>query len=379
MVIHYPFFGGPHNQALRLSEPLADRGFETTVVLPAESGNAASRLRSGGVPVIEIPLHRLRASKSIGLQARFASNFYGDIQRIRKVIRETHADVVEVNGLVNPQAAIAGRLEGVPIVWQLLDTRPPMVLRRLLMPVVRRLSGVVMSTGAEVARVHPGALSLGERLVVFFPPVDVAQFRPDRARRVAAREELGLRIDGPVVGTVANITPQKGLEYFLGAAREVRASIPNAQFVILGRPMETQEGYAASIAAAAEGFAVITDPGSRVNELLPAFDVFVMSAVPRSEGISTTVLEAMACGVPVVTTDVGSLREAVVDGVTGFVVAVEDASSIARSVVVLLRDDDRREAFARAARERAEAQFDLDTCADIHLHAMELARSHNGH
>ena len=61
-VIHFPVFGGPHNQALRLAHPLLARGWDTVVVLPAEPGNAAERLRAAGVEVVTMPLHRLRAS-----------------------------------------------------------------------------------------------------------------------------------------------------------------------------------------------------------------------------------------------------------------------------------------------------------------------------
>ncbi|MFN8556276.1 MAG: hypothetical protein U0531_02635 [Dehalococcoidia bacterium] len=61
-VIHYPIFGGPHNEALRLHGALRAHGYETTVLLPAEPGNAAERLRAAGVPVVQRPLRRLRAN-----------------------------------------------------------------------------------------------------------------------------------------------------------------------------------------------------------------------------------------------------------------------------------------------------------------------------
>jgi glycosyltransferase involved in cell wall biosynthesis len=373
MVIHYPFFGGPHNQALRLRIPLEELGIFTTVALPAEPGNAAARLRAAGVDVVELRLHRLRASRSVRLQANFVRGFWGDVRRLRHLIRSTGIEVVEVNGLVNPQAAIAARLENVPVVWQLLDTRPPMPLRRLLMPLVTRLADCVMSTGRGVAAVHPGALGVGERLVLFFPPVDTQAFRPDGDRSAAARKELGLDLERPVVGTVANLTPQKGLEHFIAMAQTLRAHRPETQFVILGSPMETHLRYANTIVRAAEGLAQIVAPDDRVAALLPAFDVFVMTSVARSEGISTTVLEAMSTGIPIVTTDVGALREAVADGREGRVVAPEDIGGLMSAVKDLLDNDRERIRMGAAARTKAEALFSVEMCADTHARAIQRA------
>ena len=81
-VIHYPFFGGPHNQALRLARPLRSRNVETTVVLPRDEGNAQARLRAAGVDVIECPLSRLRAQLSPAIQVRYAHSFAADVRRL---------------------------------------------------------------------------------------------------------------------------------------------------------------------------------------------------------------------------------------------------------------------------------------------------------
>jgi glycosyltransferase involved in cell wall biosynthesis len=374
MVIHYPFFGGPHNQALRLNAPLERCGVRTTVLLPAERGNAAERLRAAGIDVICAPLHRLRARPDPVLQARFATGFLRDVRLIRALIRDRKPDVVEVNGLVNPQAAIAGFLEAVPVVWQLLDTRAPAPLRIFLMPLVRRLSAAVMTTGLRVASLH-GVLELGERLVLFFPPVDTTLFRPSDEERRAARRLLKLGKDDFVAGSVANITPQKGLEYFIAASERVRVIEASARFILLGRQMETQEGYAQEIHGAARRASVeIRDPGDDVPLLLHALDVFLLTSVPRSEGISTTVLEAMSVGLPVVSTDVGSLREVVEAGVTGLVVPPHDAQSLAEATLRLARDQNVRLEMGLEARKRAVERYDAERCAEAHRTAYEIAR-----
>ena len=138
-VIHYPVFGGPHNQALRLAPTLRSLGWETIVLIPDQPGNAAERLRAADIPTLEASLGRLRASADPRHHLRFVSGFPHEVRLIRSLIRELQIDLVLLGGLVNPHGAIAGRLEGVPIVWQILDTLPPRALRRGLMPLVTRL------------------------------------------------------------------------------------------------------------------------------------------------------------------------------------------------------------------------------------------------
>ena len=166
-IIHYPVFGGPHNRN-SIVIPLLERvGVETTMLLPDEQGNAAERLRNAGVDVIQLPIDRLRLSRNPMVYARFFANLWPNVRQIRRLIRERRIDVVQVNGLVNPHGAIAGHLENVAVVWQLLDT-VPMAARRVVMPLVKRIADVVMSTGLKVAQVHPGAVEFGDRLIFFF-------------------------------------------------------------------------------------------------------------------------------------------------------------------------------------------------------------------
>lgn len=382
-VVHYPVFGGPHNRAARLRKPLADRGWETIVLLPDEPGTAAERLTSAGVEVVQMPLHRLRENRDPRIHLRFGSRFPFDVARIRKLLRERAIDIVLVNGLVNPHSAVAARLAGVPVVWQLLDTRTPMPLRRAMMPVATRLGDIVMSTGTAVAEAHPGATELGDRLVTFFPPVDVDDFRPDTERRRLARVELGIDDDAFVIGNVSNVNPQKGHDTFVRAAAVLSRTHPDTTFVILGATYDHHTDYANRLWAEAADAGlrlgenlIVRDPGTNVAALLPAFDVFWMTAGPRSEGIPTVIEEAMACGLPVVATDVGAVREAVEDAETGFVVRPLRPDEIAAATIKLLNDPQLRNGMGSAGRQRAVELFAADVCADTHVRAFEAAIEH---
>jgi len=252
-----------------------------------------------------------------------------------------------------------------------------MAMRRALMPVVTRLADSLMTTGREVARVHPGALGFGRRLVPFFPPVDLDAFADSAAKRDAARAEMGIAPDAFVVGTVGNINAQKGHEYLLRAAARAREHVPNLALRILGARTPTQARYEARLRREARllGFdpgVVFVEPGPRVPALLPAFDLFVLTSVPRSEGIPTAVLEAMAAGLAVVTTDVGAVREAVTPD-TGIVVPALRPDAIAAAIGALAGDGGRREGMAAAGRARALGAFSARQSAEAHVRAFGIA------
>lgn len=386
-IIHYPVYGGPHNRNASVIPGLRAQGIETTILLPDEPGNAVDHLAARGVPVITMPLHRLRGASNLAKNATMVAAFRSDVRRIRGVIRRQQADLVLVNGLVNPHGAIAAHLESVPVVWQLLDTFAPMVLRRAMMPLVSALAGAVMSSGMGVAREHPGALAFGERLVPFFSIVDGQQFRNGAAERARARVELRLAPDDLVVGNVNNLNPMKGHDTFVRAAAALRRQRPNVRFVILGAQYAQHSSYTKALWRDAERLGlrlgkelVVIDPGNRVAALAPAFDIFWLSSNPRSEGVSTVVGEAMALELPVVATDVGSVREALVDHLTGrplapagHLVPACDPEALATATLPLVDDPRLRQAMGSAGRVRAEELYGLAACTERHVSAFSQA------
>ena len=384
LVIHYPVFGGPHNQALLLASSLAKGGISLVVVLPNDeasgAGSAVARLRDGGLDVITVPLSRARATLNPGRQLRFFAHVPRDVRELRRIIRSRNIDLVQIGGLVNPQGAIAARLENVPVIWQLLDTRAPMVVRRLLMPLVLGLSDVVMSTGRTVATVHPGADRLGDQLRVFFPPVDPVHFDADRVDRDAARRDFGFAPGDRVVGTIGNLNPQKGHEFLLRAAASVRRRARNVKVLVVGASHETHRAYERELYQLCHrlqmqvGSDVVFAGGvGDVRPALAAMDIFVMASVPYSEGAPTALEEAMLMKLPVVATEVGSVREMIDHGENGFIVPSKDADALAVTVLHILGNPEVRAELGPRARDRAIARFSAEECARVHLDAYEYA------
>nr|WP_242468931.1 glycosyltransferase family 4 protein [Rhodovibrio salinarum] len=376
--------GGPQRRNLALAQRFAADGTaHLTVALP--DGPAAEVLSAGGVEVRSLPLGRLRATADPRTQLRYLAGWPGDVARLGGLIRSTGADVVLLNGLVNAQGAVAARRAGVALVWQLLDTRPPPGLIRLLRPVVQAWADCVMTTGPALAvaqlGVDPAATAgpLAGRVVPFAPPVDAGCFRPDPAIRAAVRGELGVA-GRPVVGMIANLTPQKGHDAFLDAAIALRRVRPDVAFLWLGERFAGQAAYAERLVQRARRLGlndlVVRAPGQRVAALAQAIDVAWLTSAPRSEGIPTAAGEAMALGLPLVGFRVGALDALVTHGRTGLLVPPGDISGLVTATAGLLADLDRRRTLGAAARAAAQAVCAPEACAAHHLAAFEIARAH---
>jgi glycosyltransferase involved in cell wall biosynthesis len=379
-VVHSPFFGGPHNEALRLREPLARRGWEIEIAIPDEPGSAAARLEAAGVPVHALPLSRLRASPDPRLFAGFLADFAPSVERLAKLVNETGADVVQIGGLVNPHAAFAARRCGAAVVWQIVDSRAPAPLRRAAMALVRRLADSVMFDGASLVALHGGE-SLTVPTFVYFPPVDTGQFLPGRERGLCVREELGIPADAPVVGTVSNLVPMKGLENFLAAARRIAEARPDARFVIVGGTPTSHAAYGERLQREAAALRMphpILFAGWRsdLERWYPAMDVHLITSLPRSEGTTTTAMEAQSCGVPVVAARVGAVADAVADGITGFVVEPQRPDLLAEKTLELLGDESLSTRMGAAGRSAALARFGAEIVADTYVRAYEGALAH---
>jgi glycosyltransferase involved in cell wall biosynthesis len=115
------------------------------------------------------------------------------------------------------------------------------------------------------------------------------------------------------------------------------------------------------------------DPGTRVPDLLPALDIFALPS--RSEGLPTVLLEAMSAQLPVISTDVGSVRELVTAEVGILVPALEDGA-LAAAIQRLAEDPDLRRRLGTTGRRLVEDRYAIDRCAKLYASAFELALSH---
>jgi glycosyltransferase involved in cell wall biosynthesis len=171
-------------------------------------------------------------------------------------------------------------------------------------------------------------------------------------------EDIWLPHGAPIVGNVAALVPHKGQRHFVDAAALVVREVPDARFVIAGEGelrgvLEHQIkhlGLAKHVILA--GFR------PDVLSVHKAFDIFVMSSI--TEGLGTSLLDAMACGRPIVATRAGGMPEVVQDGATGILVPPRDHEAMADAIVKLLKDEELRTRMGAAGLSLVHARFNAE-------------------
>lgn len=199
------------------------------------------------------------------------------------------------------------------------------------------------------------------------PAVPVKQITPKQAYNT---NEI------PVIVAVGRLHWKKGFDYFLAALCRLKAAgVPFRAQIIGGGELQAQMRFSVGdLDLLPEVELVGRLKPDEVFDRLRKADIYVLSS--HEEGISNAVLEAMAVGLPVITTSAGGMDEAVRDGVDGYVIPVRDIPAMVEKLAALLADPQLRERMGRSARERVEAEFTLERQARVFSQMYEAARLH---
>ena len=182
--------------------------------------------------------------------------------------------------------------------------------------------------------------------------------RVDAAPAANLHAELWLPHHAPIVGNVAALVPHKGHRHLIEAAAIVMKRLPDARFVIAGEG-ELREPLERQIKEHnLEKHVFLVGFRPDVLSVHKAFDLFVMSSV--TEGLGTSLLDAMGCAKPVIATSAGGMPEVVVDGKTGILVPPRDHEGMADAIVRLLNDERARKAMGAAGETRVREYFSAE-------------------
>jgi L-malate glycosyltransferase len=348
--------GGTERQAVQLLRLLAASGRYRPLVA-CLSGGGPLREEVERLNLGEIPEYRLTSF--------YDRNFAAQLRRFARFLRERQIDIVHAHDFYTNVFGMAGAsLARVPA--RVASKRETEGFRSPAQKFVERrafqLARRVVVNADAVGKMLKSEGVPASKIVTVYNGLDAARVRPPRDfERGAALAALGLPADPPrrFVTIVANLRHAvKDHPTFLRAAARVRAEVADAAFVLAGEgELESSlREYAAELGLRQDVFFV--GRCARVAELLAVSEVCVLSS--KAEGFSNAILEYMAAGRPVVATDVGGAREAVVEGETGHLVGAGDDAGLAARVASLLREPERARAMGERGRARVEEKFSCE-------------------
>ncbi len=343
IVDQFPDLGGSQRGVLDLLPALSE--FEIEFALPGP-GAFPRELERRGIRWHEFPLGDYGfGRKSFTDIARYALRQPAVVSRLTELARGRH--LVYANGpRVFPATALASRRAGIPLLWHLhleLESRRDRMLveaaAALGNPRIIACSDAALAPFEENSQVSRRAVVVDNGAApVSVPPHDIE--------------------DGPVIGAVGRLHPDKGLSELIEAIPDIQCAFPEARFRIVGPRVD--EAYAKHLQAQAEELAPDSvdfagetdDPG----QAFAGIDLLVMPS--RREAGGRVVIEACSAGIPVVASDAGGLRE-MVEG-CGLVFPRGNSSALASAVIRVLLDPMLRRRMIEAGRENYDRRWGLE-------------------
>lgn len=347
-------YGGAERMLLNLVTRMAP-AHELTVVSLTERGPMAGELERLGARVIALGMRGPHALPVAVLRLA------GHMRAIRPDLTSTwmyHADLV---------GGLAARLAGLPgPAWGIhngdLAIESTKRLTRAVIRLNARLSGVlprlIICCSHAARRLHVEQGYRDDRFLVIPNGFDMDRFRPSDDARRALREELGLPSDALLVGLVARWHPVKDHAGFLRAAGIVSRAHPDARYLLVGSDCDRSNAALAGLVdeTGLAGRVHLLGARDDIARVTAALDVAASSST--GEAFPNVLGEAMSCGVPCVTTDVGDSAHIVGD--TGRVVPPRDPRALATALSELVgMSREQRVELGRRARERVRDNFEL--------------------
>jgi glycosyltransferase involved in cell wall biosynthesis len=338
---------GGQRSLYHLVSNLDRTAFAPQVIVPAE-GELADRLRARGVAVSALDLPKVEFGRALSC--------WRALRRIRSILREGGIDLVHTDGPRNTlYAGLAAAFEGIPLVWHIRSSDRDRYDRMLC----RLCSKLILVAGALRERFDFARDDA--KFVTIHNGVDLDEFRAG-ATAAGVRDRCGCRQGEIVLGCFGRVEPMKGQACLVEAVAKVRARHRDVRLLLCGEL--TDEGYRQHCDSLGRRHGIadrvrFLGHRSDVAAVLSAVDVAVLPS-RSGEAFPRAVIEAMAMGKPVVATDVGGTREAILEGVTGFVVEPGDPEALADRIGRLAEQEAMRAAMGQAAMRRVEECFSVE-------------------
>jgi L-malate glycosyltransferase len=376
---HVGFIGGAEISLISMIKSLYQTHQVQPLIILPEAGELKDTVVGSGFDVIIVPMVPLDISKNPFTLLGYLLHLIRYIVQICRVIREKRIDLVHANSIKSGiLVGTAVWLMRRPLIWHIRDYYEKGWIRTLIIVWARMFATHIIVISKRVASMF-GSIS---NCSIVYNGVDVAAFTPAvlKEGRNSLRQELALDPHVPIVGTIGQLSEWKGQHLFLLAAEQILQQYPNVHFIIVGDNYARQDdAYKNKLLQLAQerlpnGSISFLGWRKDIVAIMGAIDVVIHMA--KEEPFGRVVIEAMAAETPVIGSNSGGLPEIIENGVTGYLVSLDDLQNVTETAVCLLQDQQLRQKMGRTARIRTENHFSVQGNAKkvLQIYERVLAR-----
>jgi glycosyltransferase involved in cell wall biosynthesis len=364
---YHPIVGGAERQLGTIAPMLKSRGLDVHILTRRYPGLLSFELIDG------IPVHRLAIPGPMPVASLiFTLAGLAALGRIRP-------DVIHAHELLSPTTTAVGAkiLFGMPIVAKVLGggamgdisklKRNPISAIRLN-TILKKVDRFITISQEIACELNQAGIP-EEKLISIPNGVDTARFRPaDHEEKRKLETELNLPAGIKCIYT-GRLEEEKNLAWLASNWRDIRSKNPQASLLVIGAGSEEK-----NIRQAASDGVYLLGEKSDVRPYLQSSDIFILPS--KREGLSNALLEALACGLPAVATDVGGNRELIDDGVNGLLIPLNDSGRMAAAVNQLLDNSPARKQMSLKAREFILENYQIEKTVDRLIRLYDEVRAH---
>lgn len=343
-------WGGPPDIIRLICKSLDPEKFDVTIIVGSTGYPSLKTQRFlSEYSVITIPQLQREVNPANDITALF---------RLYYLLREKKFDIVHTHtAKAGALGRIAARFAGVPRIIHTshghnfygyfgpFKSKLVIMIERFLTHFTGRITALTELEKRDLASYQ---VAQPDKVVVINSGIELDQFRKVTIDSIRKREELGISRDSLVVGMIGRLEPVKGSEYFIEAIHEVSKKIPDAEFLVVGEGSLRHKLISQCKKLKISEKVTFTGWREDIQDILAILDVLTLPSL--NEAVGRILIEAGACGIPVVATNVGGIPEVVQNGETGILVSPHNSNELARALISLLENEEERLSMGEAAK-----------------------------
>jgi len=350
------YLGGAEKSLLMIVDNIDKDRFNPIFACPS-NGIFAEELKKREIKVENVEYAKIRGIKGV----------MNTVNTLKKIIKDNDIKLLHSNDLrTNLYASFVGKFYHIPVIWHARN-----LIYKELIDYEKWLSflpDTIICNGEGIAKRFSFFGKIFKKIKIVYTGIDVNKYNPN-IDSSSIRKELNIKKDEIVLAVIGRIGEGKGQDDFIKASSIVAKQFVNVKFLIVGSAVTNEdcwrEKYLMNLVKQLNLENKVYFIGFRkdIENILASIDIFVLSSY--AEPFGRSLLEAMACGKPVIATNTGGTYEIVSDGETGILIPPKNPIKLAEAMKKLIEDENLRIKMGKAGRLKVKKLFDIKKCIKI--------------